>query len=197
MERRIFHGVSTTTHMQYEKNESFLGSPSLESFLKIYKKTGTVWMGEPVSELKMKGFPNVFYEQIVKTGAWLLLEADGARCLPVKVPAVHEPVILPETTMVCNVYGLDAPGRTIEEICFRSQLAAQILGKKETDLLEERDLVFLAASMQGGKKQVEDREYHVILNKADTQERMESARKIGHALKKLGIKHVHMTADLL
>ena len=130
MERRIFHGVSTTTHMQYEKNESFLGSPSLESFLKIYKKTGTVWMGEPVSELKMKGFPNVFYEQIVKTGAWLLLEADGARCLPVKVPAVHEPVILPETTMVCNVYGLDAPGRTIEEICFRSQLAAQILGKK-------------------------------------------------------------------
>ena len=197
MERRIFHGVSTTTHMQYEKNESFLGSPSLESFLKIYKKTGTVWMGEPVSQLKMKGFPNVFYEQIVKTGAWLLLEADGARYLPVKVPAVHEPVILPETTMVCNVYGLDAPGRTIEEICFRSQLAAQILGKKETDLLEERDLVFLAASMQGGKKQVEDREYHVILNKADTQERRKSARKIGHALKKLGIKHVHMTADLL
>ena len=29
MERNVFHGVSTTTHMQYEKNESFLGIPSL------------------------------------------------------------------------------------------------------------------------------------------------------------------------
>ena len=104
MERHIFHGIATTTHMQYEKNESFLGIPSLESFLRIYEKYGTVWMGEPVSEEKMAGLPEEFLRQVIHAGAWLLLEADGAKCLPVKAPEEHEPVILPETNRVIQVY---------------------------------------------------------------------------------------------
>lgn len=197
MEKTLFHGVSTTTHMQYEKNESFLGIPSLESFLEIYEKTGTVWMGEPVSDVKMKGFGPEFYRKIIQTGAWLLLETDGAKCLPVKAPDVHEPVILPETTVVCNVYGLDGLDHPIGEKCFRSRKVAEILGKKESELLEDEDLVSLATSLQGGRKQVGERAWHVILNKADTKDKTMRAMEIGKQMARAGVSHVHITSRLL
>ena len=38
----------------------------------------------------------------------ILIEADGARMMPCKVPAAYEPVILPETDTVLGVLGLDA-----------------------------------------------------------------------------------------
>ena len=197
MARKIFHAVSTTTHMQYEKNESFLGTPSLESFLRIYESCGTVWMGEPVSEVKMKGFPEAFLQKVIGTGAWLLLEADGAKCLPVKAPEVHEPVILPETTRVLQVYGLDGLDRPIGECCFRSHRVAEILGKTENDQLTETDLSLLAASTQGGRKMVGDRAYHVILNKADTPEMVHQAVKAGEKMLEYGIQSVCITSRLM
>ena len=196
MERRIFHGVSTTTHMQYQKNESFLGIPSLESFLTVYRKCGTVWMGEAVSEKKMKGFSFSFLEQVMQMGAWLLLEADGARCLPVKAPEEHEPALFPETTEVWNVYGMDGLYRPIKESCFRSQKVAELLGKHENELLTESDLVDLAVSRLGGKKLVGNRPYHVILNKADTEQQRKCAMETGEKMLESGICHVHITSRL-
>ena len=46
----------------------------------------------------------------------MLIEADGAKCLPLKVPAEHEPVILPETTHVLSLYGMDAVGGVMEKV---------------------------------------------------------------------------------
>lgn len=197
MARKIFHGVSTTTHMQYAKNESFLGTPSLESFLRIYETCGTVWMGDPISEEKMKGLPEAFLQKVIQTGAWLLLEADGAKCLPVKAPEEHEPVILPETTRVIQVYGLDGLDRSIGECCFRSHRVAEILEKKEKDLLTEADLALLAASTQGGRKMVGDRLYHVILNKADTPQMVNRAVKAGEKMLEYGIQYVTITSRLM
>ena len=197
MERKLFHGVSTTTHMQYEKKESFLGTPSLESFLRIYETCGTVWMGKPVSEEKMKGFPEAFLQKVIQTGAWLLLEADGAKCLPVKAPGVHEPVILPDTTRVIQVYGLDGLGQPIGECCFRSHRVAEILGKQESDLLTETDLALLAVSLQGGRKMVGDHPYHVILNKADTSRQVKRAMETGEKMLEYGIQSVCITSRLM
>ncbi len=194
--REIMHGVSTTTHMQYECEESFLGESSLESFLKVYRHTRTVWMGEPISKEKIQGFSREFYQQLIKMGAWLLLEADGAKHLPVKAPEAKEPVILPESTRVCNVYGLDGVGKPIREGCFRVERVMEILGKEEHDLLEETDIVRLAASISGGRKLVGERPYHVILNKADTVGQREMAERIGMRILALGIGEVHITAGL-
>ena len=193
----IFHAVSTTTHMQYEKNESFLGEPVLESFLDIYHRSGTVWMGEPVSEKKMKGFPVDFLDKVKECGAWLLLEADGAKKLPVKAPEEWEPVIWSETTMVIHVFGLDGIGKPIKEVCFRKERAARLLHKKETDLCEPEDLVLLGSSTKSGKKQVGERAYHIILNKADHDGEQQMAKEIGRMLMQNGISHVHITSGLL
>ena len=46
----------------------------------------------------------------------LLVEADGARGMPCKAPAEHEPVLPDECGRVVAVMGMDALGRPVEEI---------------------------------------------------------------------------------
>ena len=197
MQRRILHAVSTTTHIQYARNAAFLGEESLERLLEVEKKEHTVWMGRPVSETKMKGFSHDFLETVKEEGLWLLLEADGAKCLPVKAPAEHEPVIVPFSTRVVQVYGLDGVGHPIGEICFRPQYVADILGKTTEDLLTPVDIARLAASPRGGRKSVNAKmRYQVVLNKADNEERQQFAVQIAAALAEYGFTDVVLTAML-
>lgn len=45
----------------------------------------------------------------------LLIEADGARRLPLKAPRNHEPVIPPDTSLVVPVGGIDVLGQPLDE----------------------------------------------------------------------------------
>lgn len=45
----------------------------------------------------------------------LLIEADGARRMPIKAPYAHEPVVPPETTLVVNVVGFGAFGQPLDD----------------------------------------------------------------------------------
>lgn len=57
-----------------------------------------------------------------------LIEADGARCLPFKVPKPWEPVIPEETTDIVLVMGMDAEGKRICDICYNPEGVAHALG---------------------------------------------------------------------
>ena len=83
----------------------------------------------PAPGRKLGCLPEMFLEQIWKMGIPVLIEADGARRLPLKVPAGHEPVIHPRTTHVLSVYGLDAVGAALKDVCFREELAEKLLNK--------------------------------------------------------------------
>lgn len=150
----ILAAAGTTTHIQYEKNTGFLDRPDLQAARDMLKKTGTLWMGEPVSDWKCKALPERFYRELLAEGIWLLLEADGAREKPVKAPREGEPVILPETGLVLCVYGLEGVGQPIKEVCCRVEEVCAILGKEEKDVLTAADLAKLAASPAGGRKGV-------------------------------------------
>ena len=69
----------------------------------------------------------------------VLVEADGAKRLPIKIPREGEPVI-PENTDICIVcMGIDAVGKKISEKCFRYERAAEIFGWDEDHILSEED----------------------------------------------------------
>lgn len=198
IKKQLPHVISTTTHMQYERNERFLGHPSLRMLREIFMHCHTVWMGEPVNEWKMKGFSSEFLREVKNLGFWLLLEADGAKHLPVKAPRSQEPVLLKETTTVVNVYGMDGIGKKIQDICFGTEQVCKILGKTKEQILEEKDLILLATSPLAGKKGVMDcMKYHVILNKTDTEKEYEIAKTIARDLGKQGISYVHATSQLM
>ena len=58
-------------------------------------------------------------EKLINLCDFLLIEADGARMHPLKVPANYEPVILKNTTMVVGVAGIDSLFKSINKICHR------------------------------------------------------------------------------
>lgn len=171
--------VTTTTHMMVEDRPWFLLEPSAEKMGELLAAYGQAWVGTPAPGGKMQGVPCEFLDKIWKMGLPVLIEADGARKLPLKVPREQEPVILPETTHVLSVYGLDAVGQRIEDVCFRPERAAELLDKKITERVTAEDIAFLAASDRAGRKGCPpEAVYTVVLNKADDRKRRECALEI-------------------
>ena len=165
--------------MMVEDRPWFLLEPSAEKMGELLAAYGQAWVGTPAPGGKMQGVPCEFLDKIWEMGLPVLIEADGARKLPLKVPGEQEPVILPETTHVLSVYGLDAVGQRMEDVCFRPDRAAELLDKKITERVTAEDIAFLAASDRAGRKGCPpEAVYTVVLNKADDRKRRECALEI-------------------
>lgn len=188
--------VTTTTHMLIEAAPWFVLEPSMDQALEVLDREGMVWLGIPAQGGKMKAPPESFFKQLLQTGYPVLIEADGAKRLPLKAPAEHEPVILKETTHVLYICGLDAVGQSIQDVCFRPELAAGILGKRITDPVRPEDILNLALSPAGGRKGIlPAMKYHMILNKADTREREQTAKDICTLAAMRGMTDILVTAS--
>lgn len=177
--------VTTTTHMQIETRSCFLLDESMEQLQKIMEQERQVWFGVPApikktdNVKKMQAVLEDFFRQVLELRIPILLEADGSRRLPCKAPGDREPVLRKETTDVLAVYGLDAVGKSIHESCFRPEKTAEILQKKQSDLLCAEDIAVLATNVRGGRKDVlKNQRYQIILNKADCRERVKIAEQI-------------------
>lgn len=187
--------VTTTTHMKIEEAPWFVLEPSMEKVRKVLDLEGMAWVGIPDKDGKMKAPSGQFLEHLIQLGVPVLIEADGSKRLPLKAPAAYEPVLLKETTHVLSLYGLDAVGKTIEEVCFRPTAAAGLLGKSLTEKVSPGDILDLALDAKGGKKGIlPTMKYILILNKADTREREHFAAKICGRAAMQGISDILVTA---
>lgn len=205
--------VTTTTHIVEEDEPYFFkaaadgdslterskmqadGQVFLDQVRDKLDRFGQVWTGMPAPGRKLGCLPEMFLEQIWKMGIPVLIEADGARRLPLKVPAGHEPVIHPRTTHVLSVYGLDAVGASLKDVCFREELAEKFLNKSGTESVTAEDIALLAASEEAGRKGCpEHAAYTVVLNKADTDKRREDALAICRELQNRGCGRVIITS---
>ena len=164
--------VTTTTHIMKEDKEWFLSGFSEEKIREQLQKSGQVWVGAPAPGGKLARLSNHELEK------------------------VHEPVILPETTHVLSVYGLDSVGKRIEETVFRPELAEKLLNKKRTESVTAEDIALLAASRSAGRKGCPDTAvYTVVLNKADDKRRIDTALEICRELRRRGIRQVIVTGQ--
>lgn len=199
IKRDILHAVTTTTHLEYVRNGSFLEEESLESFFRVFEKEHTVWLGVPAKKDKMRGMSEAFLYELYNRGVSLLIEADGSRRHPVKMPADHEPVILSGSTHVFAVYGLSGLHKRIADAGFRAEQLARFLGKSEEDYLEEADYIRLAVDSLAGRKQVPDTaKYQVVLNQLDViqKEKQNGILQMAEELHRLGSIPVLVTGDL-
>ena len=170
--------VTTTTHIMKEDKEWFLSGFSEEKIREQLQKSGQVWVGAPAPGGKLARLSNHELEKVLR----------------LEVP--HEPVILPETTHVLSVYGLDSVGKRIEETVFRPELAEKLLNKKRTESVTAEDIALLAASRSAGRKGCPDTAvYTVVLNKADDKRRIDTALEICRELRRRGIRQVIVTGQ--
>lgn len=150
--------------------------------------SGPGWVlvtGQPAPEGKLKGMPVWDMEQLAGLGDVLLIEADGAKRLPLKIPKEGEPVIVKNTYAVIGCAGLDCIGRPWKEQCFRWELAGKIFGWQiEKQLITPAQAAQVLISTRGTRKDAEFMEYRILLNKADDEGRQSAAVKVINAMGK-------------
>ena len=125
----------------------------------------------------------------------MLVEADGAKRLPLKAPAEHEPVIPNETRLVIAVAGLDGVGKTIHESVFRSERYAALCCKLEEDIVTPREIALVLAHEEGQRKGVPPgARFAVLLNKADDVTKQGIAQRIAIELNQYSVERVVVAA---
>ena len=128
-----------------------------------------------------------FYHRAREKADLVLVEADGARKLPVKVPGPEEPVIPEDTDLILCVYGLKALGQKGEECYFRLEQAKMILGKRFGLDEEDREWImeeeYMACLMEQGyvsplKHAFPRTRILPVFNQADTRELVQAGKRI-------------------
>ena len=116
---------------------------------------------------------------------YVLVEADGSRRLPCKAPGPHEPVIPPESTIVIPSVGMDCLGKPLSETVHRPELVSAITGLGADQYMTEQALARLITHPLGGLKGI-PRQSRVVpyLNKVDSEELQDSARRIARQILK-------------
>lgn len=97
-------------------------APTAEEITQALAQPGVVCAGVPSKNGKLTGLPEEILQAASQSADWIFYEADGAKCLPLKLHANTEPVILPGTAHCFIVAGLSAWGKPICEVVHRYQL---------------------------------------------------------------------------
>lgn len=117
--------LTTSTHMR--QSAALCCSPSLPVLQEQLASTGFLFTGTPVPDGKIGPLPKAQYDALSQQADVTLVEADGSRGLPLKMPAQWEPVLPAKTDLVLVLLGLSGLGRPLQAVCHRWELAAQAL----------------------------------------------------------------------
>lgn len=175
--------ISTTTHIFKPDREDFdnIFLKDLEE-KEIRSSTITI-LGEKIVDGKIKGLDPSSLEAIIKKDLFdfILIEADGARGMPIKAPASYEPVILDSTLKTIGVIGLDALNMPIDKVSHRKEILSSLLKKDLSDPIEIEDIVKLVLAKDGLFKASKG-EKILLLNKAIDKNKIRKAKLIRKAL---------------
>lgn len=186
-QERIF--ISTTTHfsidqLSYSKNQWIVDSSENLKSIDFTLPGSHIFVSSKVENERVKGASLEILDRLQRrtksSHVPLLIEADGARRLPLKTPAEHEPVIpgWVDTVVVCC--GLSALGKPLtDEFVHRSDLAAELVKKNKGDLIEMQDLVTILTNENGGIKSIPENARRIlILNQTDSLADLDQVKKL-------------------
>lgn len=175
--------AATTTHIMQPPGGVWAQTDA--ELFRLWKCGSYAVAGTAAHGGKLTAPPQAQLERWMTLADIVLIEADGAKRMPCKAPAAHEPVLLPQCDTVLAVAGLSALRHPLREVCFRAELAAELLCVPQDAQLTPELLANLLASEAGGRKAVGDRSFYAVLNQVDTKEQAALARQIADILKKI------------
>ena len=126
--------VCTTTHIYPEQTMPCLVSPTEAEVRAALARAGCVCVGS-VSENGKLSAPELPFRTLCALAGYVLVEADGAKRLPLKAHAAHEPVVPPEANQTILVVGASGFGKPMRESVHRAPIAAQALGVGEDTIV--------------------------------------------------------------
>lgn len=189
--------ATTTTAIYYPERKQYdeiliSEKESLDLFDNI-SKCGITVFGRTLSPAgKLLGVNPIFLDSVFCAGLFdcILVEGDGSKGRPVKIPAEHEPVIPSCTTKVLGLIGLDSIGKKVcPENVHRSELFCSILGCHEGDIIDTEIISKLIVNEAGLFKTTPAlAKRYLVLNKADGKKENEAAYDIVQKLTDNGYK---------
>ena len=186
--------VTTTTHIFPPEGIPTSNPATVEAAKKALAQDNLGCFGTPTEQGKLSA-PSLSIDDIEPLADYVLVEADGAKHLPLKAPAEHEPVISNETRLVIAVAGLDGAGKAIRDTAFRSALYAALCNKMEQDTVTPRDIARVLAHENGQRRSVPlSARFAVLLNKADDAALRNTARQIAGELAQYPVERVVIAA---
>ena len=186
--------VTTSTHIFPPGGMKTITQGSLSKLKAVLQHERLVCLGTP-SELGKLSAPTFTFAELAAIADYVLVEADGAKRLPLKAPAEHEPVIPAETKLVVAVAGMDGFGKTIQETAFRPALYAALLETNEQHRLTADDLARVLTHPQGQRKGVlPTMRFCVVLNKADGEAEQSAALQTALAMEQNSVERVVIAA---
>ena len=143
--------------------ESALATSSLVCVGSIHEPTGKL------------DAPRMAFSDLADIADYVLVEADGAKRLPLKAHTEHEPVIPTCTNRVVYVVGIDGVGVPISQTCHRPELYAQLASAS----VDERVTPEMVATV------LESESLHdvVLINKVETESDWQKAENIAALVK--------------
>ena len=184
--------VTTSTHLYSPPRE--WRDRTLEDVEKKFCEGRAAIIGSDGRDPGKMSMPEESLFQAARAKADLtLIEADGAKHLPCKAPAGHEPALLSCSDIVVGVTGLSALGQPLALGCFRAEPAAELLGCTREHRITEEDVAQLIVSKQGQQKSLGGRAFYAVLHQYEEKKHREAAWKIAELLQKQGIQHVLIT----
>lgn len=124
--------LCTSTRIRVPARFETLTGGDADALRRALESRGAVCVGTPAEPGKLAA-PALPFEALADLADYVLVEADGARGLPLKAHAPHEPVIPPCAQQTILVVGADGFGRPIREVCHRPEIYARLAGASEAD----------------------------------------------------------------
>ncbi len=181
--------VSTSTHIWPPDDVRTLLDPTEDEVRAALAESSPLCVGirEPNGKLVACRVP---WDTLTTLADYVLTEADGAKGMPLKAPAAHEPVIPACARLVIAVSGMDGAEGTIAEQAFRPERYAALLGTDMLHTVLPEDIAHVLADENGQHKGVPaGARFYVALNKAGTPTRVACARAVGERLDALGVAY--------
>lgn len=184
--------ITTTTHI-FPPNEAQYGrfftpdSDLLPEFLQTHRIA--VVANRLNAQGKLTGITSQQIDLLAQMADYVLVEADGSKRLPCKVPAAHEPALPQNTTQIVGVLGLSALGQSFSDACFRAELACEHLHILPTDPILPQHLATIAGAPWGLAKNISNRSFGILLNQRDCC-CPQITTEIAQQIKQQGVSHV-------
>lgn len=140
--------ITTTTHICRPKQYETMLDADEAAVSAALERSGIVCVASQAESGKLCA-PWLSMGTLVQLADFVLVEADGAKRLPLKAHASHEPVIPPCAQRVVAVVGIDGIGKPIGAACHRSARYAQ-LALADEEALVTPEIAARVLNAEGG-----------------------------------------------
>lgn len=164
--------LCTSTHILVPEQYPLVtgGAEAIRAALAAH---GAVCAGTPVENGKLTA-PAPSFEELAALADYVLVEADGAKRLPLKAHAPHEPVVPANAQRVVLLVGADGFGKPISAVCHRPELYAQRAGASVSDTVTPALAARVILAENLGDR--------ILINKVESDEAYERAKALAGLL---------------